>query len=466
MSEQPLHNHWSDLYQRRWLVLFTMIVASLVAYLFSTSVAPVYQAKTTFFLSSAQPAPQFVAQTPDAAPRPLLPIADEKTAALDVGILRGRVLLERLSDQVGMAPEALAKAMVVTVSGEFMIDVFLRDRDPERAAEIANAVPDAYAAFHERSMRERAEVVADAISASLEKLEAEREALLIQLQNTRRESVSTADLSALAALQMRREAALIEREGLDAQINREEARRQSLANTLESEAELYRAGQTMETTRTADEMLTALLELRVQLASEGSAPNSPRVRRIQEQVDELERQMDIERAKIGSAVAKSFGSMHEELRLQHALSVASQAGLRAARSAADSRLTEETVRFTEALAAVTNSDQIATRLAALVTQIDTARTNLDAARIQAANVKAPLVVVEAAAVPTRPAFPLPILNAIVAALTALMLGSYFALLLAHNDRVGTRSRLRATQIPLLDDNDLSVLNPAAIKGEI
>ena len=80
--------------------------------------------------------------------------------------------------------------------------------------------------------------------------------------------------------------------------------------------------------------------------------------------------------------------------------------------------------------------------------------------------KAPLVVVEAAAVPTRPAFPLPILNAIVAALTALMLGSYFALLLAHNDRVGTRSRLRATQIPLLDDNDLSVLNPAAIKGEI
>jgi len=145
------------------------------------------------------------------------------------------------------------------------------------------------------------------------------------------------------------------------------------------------------------------------------------------------------------------------------LSGATLAGLRAAQTAADSRLSAATSRFSQALIAVTDSDQITARLAAVTNQIDTARTNLDAARLQAANVRAPLVVVETAAVPTRPAFPLPILNAIVAALTAMMLGGYFALLLAHNDRVGDRRRLRATPVPLFDEDDLRTLNPASVK---
>lgn len=458
MPDLPLHSHWHDLYVRRWLILLTGIIAAAVAWEFSSFVTPVYQAKTTFFLASGAATPEYVGATPDPAPRPLLPLPDEKAAAPDVGILRGREIMEQIAQQFGIPVEEAAKKIVVTVSGEFMIDAFVRDPDPDRAMQIANALPLVYARFHETSMRDRATSIGDALASSLDSLKKERDDLAAGLQKIREGSLSTADMSAVSQLQSQRETAQANLDALNSQIDDAEARRSALEATLANEAGLYQKGLTMETTQGLDDMLSTLLKLRIERASVGNAPNSPAVRSIDEQITEIESEMERERTRLADAASKTPGSLYEQLRLQHALAVVSLAGLNASKDAAASRLNDATARFLKTLSIVTDSTRTEDRLSALSTEISVVETNLAAARIQATNIKAPLVIVEKAAVPTRPAFPLPLLNAIVSGLTGLMLGSYYALILAHNDRVRRAATRMRAELPLFDENELRSLH--------
>jgi uncharacterized protein involved in exopolysaccharide biosynthesis len=458
LNDQPLHSHWHDLYVRRWLILLTLIVAAGAAWEFSLLVTPVYQAKTTFFLAAGAATPEFVGQSPDAAPRPLLPMPDEKTAALDVGILRGGIIMDQIGREFGMTAAEAAKKIVVTVSGEFMIDAFVRDVDADRAMRMANALPPIYARFHQDSMRERAAAIAGALASAKANLEQERADLADDLQSARRDSLSTADMAALSELQSRREAAQVELDALLAQIDQAEARRIALDQRLRDEAGLYRQGLTMESTQALDDMLSTLLRLRVERASAGNAPNNPNVRAIEEQMAEIESSMERERKRLAEAAGKTPGSLFEQIRLEYALTVVTLAGLNASRDAAAGRVTEATDRFLAALASFAEATETESRLAALSSEIATVDSNLAAARIQAENIVAPLVVVERASLPSTPAFPLPILNAIVAGLTGLMLGCFYALILAHNDRMRqTAVRLRAT-VPLFDEQELRSLD--------
>jgi hypothetical protein len=90
-------------------------------------------------------------------------------------------------------------------------------------------------------------------------------------------------------------------------------------------------------------------------------------------------------------------------------------------------------------------------------QIATAEANLAAARLQAENAKPPLVIVEKAVPPSRPAFPLPIVNAIAAALCGAILGTYYALFVAHSERATQTKKSRNATIPLFSNDELDEL---------
>ncbi|MEI4485375.1 hypothetical protein V8J36_04175 [Frigidibacter sp. MR17.14] len=459
----PLHQHWHDIYLKRWLIVLTAVVAAAVAWGASAVLTPVYEAKTTFYLASTAVPASFSTTAPEAPQPPLLPMPEEKAASIDIGILRGTEMMGRLAAATGSARDALVRAIDVTVSKEFMVDFYVRDPDPERAAEIANLVPDLYRGFHEEQMRRGAAAVAEALGTELAGLQAERDRLRGALAQARSDSLSAADAAALGARERDRDAAREALAALDADQARQQARIAAIGQALAQEAALYRDEQTADTTPALDAMQQRVLDLRVQLASASAAsPAGPQRATLEQEIAATEAAIADERRRLRDAGAKPQGSLHEALRLDLARALADQAASAAGRPAAAARVSEADARFDAVLAALALTDADAAALAAVEARLAATRQSLDAARLQAAHVAAPLVVVSPALAPPRAAFPLPVLNTAVAALTGMILGAYYALWLAHAERGAEARRTQVTPLPFFTrDERLALIRGGA-----
>lgn len=462
-TDAPLHQHWHDIHVRRWLILLTAAVAAVAALAFSRSVTPIFESKTTFYLASSAAPPTFLGPVPD-VPAPLFPIPEEKAAALDIGILRGREVRTALAERFSVPYADIERRVDATVSGEFMIDVFVRDPDPARAAEIANAVPEIYADFHRRSMRARAGETAAALEKRLGELAARRAEIVAALQAAQGASVSTADAAALARTEAARQAAQDEVDGLETLVAQTAARRDSLVRRVAEEGGAFAEARTVDTTGALDRMLERVLDLRVDLAALTDGPNSPGRLAIEGQIAEIEAAMAVERRRLADATAKPQGSLYEQLRLEIATTEAQLAGLEAARAAAASRLAATEARFAEILLASGSAEGATAELARLDGETAVATENLAAARLQEANATPPLVVVERAVAATRPAFPLPVLNAIVAALCGLVFGTYYALFVAQAERADQQRRSQGAALPLFTPDELAQLRRLPTHG--
>ncbi|WP_167620236.1 hypothetical protein [Paracoccus ravus] len=474
MTDVPLHQHWRDIYRWRGLILVTAACAGLAAWLFSISVTPIYEAKTTFYLASNTQEPHYLGPAPDAPPGVLYPTPEEKAASLDVGILRGREIMEALARRLDMPLGEVQKRVDVTVSGEFMLDVFARHPDPQRAARMANEARDLYREFHERSMRQRAADRAAALEAQIAALREERAALDARLLDLRMGSLSTADAAALAQLQESHRAAETRRDELHGRLAETSARIASLDAALESEAAHYSRGETLDTTALLASMQEILLQLRVDLASNTEGPASPRRQALQGQIEDLEASISRETARIEQAQTRPPGSMHEQIRLERALAIASQDGLNALLAASEQALDKAAASFRAALAETGNAEERGLEADRLDLQISTASANLASARLQANHATPPLVLVEQASAPLRPIFPLVTLNIIVAALCGLIFGAYYALFVAHSHRAAHRMRVEHAPLPLFDEHEMAQLRagnsdagfPAAPRGTV
>lgn len=457
MADVPLHQHWNDIYVKRWLVVLTAASAAAAAYIFSSLVTPMFEAKTTFYLAANATPASYVGPSPDAPPVPLLPLPEEKAAALDVGILRGREIRARLADEFGLSVAEIARRVDVTVSGEFMIDVYVRNPDPDLAARIANEVPAVYSDFHEGSMRARATDLATALGKRLLELKGQQADLLARQRDSRSASLTTADDAALNQLQTDIETAKVDRNTLAGQIDAAMARKEALQAALKQEADYYETAKAVDTTPTLDRLLESILSLQVDLAALNDGKTNPRRTAVEEQIGRLEDAVAAERRRLAEASIKVPGSLYEELRRELALTGATIAGLESSLTAADTRITQATDRFDAVLSAMEGAKDAASELSRVETQITTTEANLAAARLQAENAKPPLVIVETAVPPTRPAFPLPLVNAVAAALCGAILGTYYALFVAHGERAAQTRKSRGAAIPLFSNDELDEL---------
>jgi uncharacterized protein involved in exopolysaccharide biosynthesis len=169
-----LYDYWQDLYERKSLVLIVAFSAAIFGCLISLVLSPVYEAKVTFYTPTNLNLPSYTRSETAGhfAQAPFLPTADEKAAAVDIGILLSqdvfRILHERFPQRDA---DALRKNVDVNVSDEFMIDIHVRDTDPELAADIANELPKLYREFHVRALRERLAAEVDTLSQQLSRLD-------------------------------------------------------------------------------------------------------------------------------------------------------------------------------------------------------------------------------------------------------------------------------------------------------
>jgi uncharacterized protein involved in exopolysaccharide biosynthesis len=432
------------------------IASAALAYLLSALLTPVYESKATFFLATNASAPSYV-RSDSATPEPLFPTPDEKTAALNVGILRGREMFTALSQATGESIDDLQKRVDITVSGEFMVDVFARNPDAQAAARAANLVPTLYRQFHEDILRGKARDEANVLRAQSQSLRDQLTELRAQSSDLTARfgaGLTDATIDRLAADQR---AAAQTLQGAQEEIRSVNARLGALEATLDTERGAFERDETALSTPLLDVMVEQLLALRIDIASVTGGPNSPRRKAIQTQMEEMEKAIADEKLRLANATTKPTGSLHEQLRVQRAVKQADLRGLQALIPDHEARLAQAKADLAKALQHLDAETTRRALMARLASQLETVETNLAAAQLQAQNATAPLVVVETAFPTTRPAFPLPILNTIVAAITGIVLGLYAALFIGHSDRVRAARRQANLEMPFFTRDEISRL---------
>lgn len=230
-----LYDYWQDIYERKVLLLIVVISAALFGYLISLALPPLYEAKATFYAPSNLSLPAYTRSDSAGhfAQGPFLPTADEKAAAVDIGILLSMDMYRTLHEKFPQREvAALKKNIDVTVSGEFMIDVHVRDKDPQLAADIANAMPALYREFHVRVLRARLIDEVETLNEQLGRLDHDAPDLLVSAD-------SGEELS---------------EEQIQLKVEAERVRK------LKLQADQYRVGQ-----QVRDEMTRNLMEAKLQL---------------------------------------------------------------------------------------------------------------------------------------------------------------------------------------------------------
>lgn len=160
-----LADYWSDIYDRRSLVAMTVATAMAVALVVSVALPPVYEAKTVFYAPINISLPSYTNSVSGATlgQAPFMPPSEEKLASSGIGILRSKDMFRRLAaDFPGLGEDALRKNTDIKVSREFMLEVYVRHRNPRTAAEIANRYPGLYRGFNVAQLRTHMEAIRDA----------------------------------------------------------------------------------------------------------------------------------------------------------------------------------------------------------------------------------------------------------------------------------------------------------------
>ncbi len=143
VEEKTLLDSWLVLYRRRWIIIFMAIAAMGMAGFLTTILPPVYEAKAVFFVPKTPDIATYF--TPSAeesmARSPLMPLASEDPHAPYIGILKSKAIAELVQKKFPhkRVIDLLRTDMDFSLSNEYMLEVYARDRDPQVAAGIANA---------------------------------------------------------------------------------------------------------------------------------------------------------------------------------------------------------------------------------------------------------------------------------------------------------------------------------------
>lgn len=158
-GQATLYDYWMALYTRKWIILLVSLSAMGFALAISYHMPRVYEVRATlFFASNAVPTSYTGSSQQRIAQPALKPMPDEKEAGVHIGVLRSTDMARRAQQRF---PEKelsfFRKNVDFVTSPQFFTDIYVRDRNPQLAADIANFYVDAYTDFHADLLKQRAE---------------------------------------------------------------------------------------------------------------------------------------------------------------------------------------------------------------------------------------------------------------------------------------------------------------------
>lgn len=142
--EKFLLDYWIALYKQKKVILTITVISVVTTVALSFYLDPVYEAKALFYVPSLSPAKSYLAgsSTDKMARDILIPNSSkEEASAPYIGMLKSKSFAEAIHKE--FPSKDVMKLMLFDVNfnltDEFMLEIFVRDKDPKIAADIANA---------------------------------------------------------------------------------------------------------------------------------------------------------------------------------------------------------------------------------------------------------------------------------------------------------------------------------------
>jgi uncharacterized protein involved in exopolysaccharide biosynthesis len=402
MNDKTLYDYWMVCYRRRLPVLVVMVTAVLGSVLIGNSLPAIFEARAMFYV----PVSAATLRTNAGDTAIPLPTSNQDDAKANIAILKGRDALRAIHEQFpSKSTDALQRDVDFTAGRDGVIHVYVRDRDPQLAANIANAYVGHFNRFLADQMQQRAGARRSVLRARLDELNGQ----LDDVDRRRREFSSMVGTPTLdeEARELTRE-----RQRLTNQL---EELRGSIGVRTAPEARGERTR--LSATPAVDELESELTQLDMDIAKARlqALPNHPELIAL------------LQKREIAQA------ALQQKLRSLNAGDKA-----RAETIIGSLRRVEQRLRaIPEYQERRGQLDRKSQDLRASIKQLES-----DFEEIALASSNVPLIGinVETAHAPTVPVFPVTWINAVVAALVSALAGLLYALLLEYVDE---NSRRRA-----------------------
>lgn len=438
-----LGDYWSAIYRRRWVVLLVTASAGFISYYISARMEPQYESKTEFYV----PADVAGAAMGPEQGKPRMPSGEQDHAKAYSQILKGLESLKEISERY---PEKsvleLKQDVDIAITRLGLIQVYVRDTDPQVAAQVANGFVEYFDDFNQR-------IIQDQMRRTLENLE--QEIVLVEKERAELEEARSAfqkeqGVSALATLvqelenqrlrlEEAREMSTVDLRGVERQLA-------TLEEQLTKESTAYRGDQVVLTSGLISDLREQIVGLEVERAGKAHElrDDHPEMVSLTRRLDEARAGLQLEMQRVIESRAQIPGSLHEHVRER-------LANLHAERSSVEARIEALGLVIAQQKQRIDSVPELSLALERFNQDITDQEVRLAGLRGQrnailsrALELRTSAIVLEKA-VPSPlndPIFPIMPLNVSIAIIAGLVTGVLYALLL---DYMATRRHARKLQ---------------------
>lgn len=436
MDMSTRFDNWSTVSRRGVVIAITAAMAVITALAASALMPRIYEATTEFYLSSEAQAFGVLSRSGGSA----APVLTKEIQKWVVAVLESAALRDGVHRSVQQKPAAaLMDDVDVDVSRNHIIRISVRDRDPQVAATVANVYPGALRDFLRGASAVRGQRTTEALEGALAEVDRELAETRLKMQSLLADERSP-------NMQIEIQKLLDRRSFLENDVEKTRARLKGIeqriaAATLQLKEEATRRGalfsqNQVRLIKDISDLEADLAAARIEFDGQFSGRH-PKVRALTVRLERKRAELEQELAALQDAEVKPADSFYEQLRRE-------LQGLYKDRSAVAAEIISST-RSLDALAArigklppgMLREQELTTDTARLESMRDSLRQRQREMRTLAATVTSPVVVVATATVPGSAKYPLPWLNALVAAVLGLVAGIYMAF--AHDNIAGARA---------------------------
>lgn len=442
MADRTLLDYWLILYRRRWIILTIALSAMVTAWVLSTRMDPIYEAVAVFFVPKESDKTTFFAAPSGTMVRaPLFPEAAEEPHAPYIGILKSWAIPKLVHEEFPNKPiEEIRKDMDWLLTDQFMILVFARDKNPEVAAGIANAYVKYFnqllGQYSLPAQGQTLDTIEGEIAVNEERLtEATRALERFQLEN------KTANLEeeAKQLITMRTNfESLLE----TARIQLNETMKKIVATQRESERErgFLRASELVVTSPLLETLKSKLVDIEAQMAAArvDLKESHPQFLALKRNYEEIHRNIAQEVEKVINSQVQAPDTFYEGLRRRLVDLFVDRERLGATIASHRNVVADIESRIVEIPKLRTRLTKLSVEMDRYKSRGEILRLNSEEIKVQTKRSPQVAVVVDPATPPTKPIFPKPILNLIVALFVGLGGGLFYAFFVDYLE--GTREK--------------------------
>jgi len=438
MKDPTLIDYWFILYKRKKAIYLIIMLSIISAAVISSILPKTYEAKSVFFIPQQENNLSFYRDNNGATRNMLKPQVQQEVHAPYLGFLQSNAIIEQIRNKYPRKPFSRYKKDVdFSLNDEYMLEVYVRDRNPEVAANIANAYPEVLnemiggfslqlAMKNLRTLETQKEETRNKLAESEKALKDYQEKNKLYYMSEEAPQLVSLKVSFIKSL----DDSMVSLKDTSQEID-------SVQAQIKKETTIYVPEEMVVTTPLIEDLKRQIVDLEIKIASTKGAlkESHPAVVALKEQYTEAQANLDKEVDRLIKSQLKSPNSFFETLRQNLVNLNVKRETLETRINALKSAIADIDTRINRFHSFGSEMNQLSREVELNKKLVESLQVGFEEERAQIAREIQAVVVVDVATPPTRPVFPILWLNVLVATALGLIGGVFFSFFLNYLESI-------------------------------